>query len=43
VLVLVLVLGILDATRVFRLSRAVAVDINAMDFVEAARLRGASS
>jgi peptide/nickel transport system permease protein len=40
VLVLVLVLGILDATRVFRLSRAVAVDINAMDFVEAARLRG---
>ena len=40
VLVLVLVLGILDATRVFRLSRAVAVDINVMDFVEAARLRG---
>jgi peptide/nickel transport system permease protein len=38
--VLVLVLGILDATRVFRLSRAVAVDINVMDFVEAARLRG---
>jgi peptide/nickel transport system permease protein len=40
VLVLVLVMGVLDATRVFRLSRAVAVDINAMDFVEAARLRG---
>lgn len=40
VLVLVLVLGILDATRVFRLSRAVAVDINVMDYVEAARLRG---
>jgi peptide/nickel transport system permease protein len=40
VTVLVLVLGILDATRVFRLSRAVAVDINVMDFVEAARLRG---
>ena len=38
--VLVLVLGILDSTRVFRLSRAVAVDINVMDFVEAARLRG---
>jgi peptide/nickel transport system permease protein len=38
--VLVLVLGILDATRVFRLSRAVAVDITVMDFVEAARLRG---
>jgi len=40
VLVLVLVLGILDATRVFRLSRAVAVDINVMDYVEAAKLRG---
>jgi len=40
VAVLVLVLGILDATRVFRLSRAVAVDLNVMDFVEAARLRG---
>lgn len=38
--VLVLVMGILDATRVFRLSRAVAADINVMDFVEAARLRG---
>ncbi len=38
--VLVLVLGILDSTRVFRLSRAVAVDINVMDYVEAARLRG---
>lgn len=40
VTVLVLVLGILDATRVFRLSRAVAADINVMDYVEAARLRG---
>ena len=38
--VLVLVLGVLDSTRVFRLSRAVAVDINVMDYVEAARLRG---
>jgi peptide/nickel transport system permease protein len=38
--VLILVMGILDATRVFRLSRAVAVDITVMDFVEAARLRG---
>ncbi len=40
VTVLVLVLGILDSTRVFRLARAVAVDINIMDYVEAARLRG---
>lgn len=37
---LILVMGFLDATRVFRLSRAVAVDINVMDYVEAARLRG---
>ncbi len=39
-LVLIVVMGLLDATRVFRLSRAVAVDINVMDFVEAAKLRG---
>lgn len=40
VLTLILVMGMLDSTRVYRLSRAVAVDINVMDFVEAARLRG---
>jgi len=40
VVTLILVMGILDSTRVFRLSRAVAVDINVMDFVEAAKLRG---
>jgi peptide/nickel transport system permease protein len=39
-LTLIMVMGILDSTRVYRLSRAVAVDINVMDFVEAARLRG---
>ncbi|WP_323006126.1 ABC transporter permease [Pseudorhodobacter sp.] len=38
--VLILIMGILDSTRVFRLSRAVAVDITVMDYVEAARLRG---
>lgn len=37
---LILVMGILDSTRVYRLARAVAVDINVMEFVEAARLRG---
>jgi peptide/nickel transport system permease protein len=40
--VLILVMGLLDSTRVFRLSRAVAVDIAVMDYVEAARLRGES-
>ena len=39
-LTLILVMGILNSTRVYRLSRAVAVDINVMDFVEAAKLRG---
>ena len=39
-MVLILLMGLLDATRVFRLSRAVAVDITVMDYVEAARLRG---
>ena len=38
--VLILVMGVLDSTRVFRLSRAVAMDIAVMDYVEAARLRG---
>ncbi len=38
--VLILVMGLLDSTRVYRLARAVAVDINVMDFVEAAKLRG---
>ena len=38
--VLILVIGVLDSTRVFRLSRAVAVDISVMDYIEAARLRG---
>lgn len=38
--VLILVMGVLDATRVFRLARAVAMDIVVMDYVEAARLRG---
>lgn len=38
--VLVVVMGVLDSTRVFRLSRAVAMDIVVMDYVEAAKLRG---
>jgi peptide/nickel transport system permease protein len=38
--VLIVVMGLLDATRVFRLARAVAVDIAVMDYVEAATLRG---
>jgi len=36
----VLVIAVLDSTRVFRLSRAVAMNVVVMDFVEAAKLRG---
>lgn len=38
--VLVGVIALLDATRVFRISRALAMDLEAQDFVEIARLRG---
>ena len=37
---LVLTIAVLDSTRVFRLSRAVAMNIVVMEFVEVARLRG---
>jgi peptide/nickel transport system permease protein len=37
---LILTIALLDSTRVYRLSRAVAMDIEVMEFVEAARLRG---
>ena len=35
-----LVIAVLDSTRVFRLSRAVAQGILAMDYIEVARMRG---
>ncbi len=38
--ILILLMGLLDSTRVYRLARAVAVDVTVMDYVEAARLRG---
>ena len=40
VFTLIVLMGLLDSTRVYRLARAVAVDISVMDYVEAARLRG---
>jgi len=40
VLNLIVILAILDATRVYRLARATALNVVVMDFVEAARLRG---
>lgn len=37
---LILVIGVIYAMPVFRIARAVAIDIEVMDYVEAARLRG---
>ncbi len=37
---LILILALLDSTRVYRLARATALDVVVMDYVEAARLRG---
>lgn len=37
---LILVIAVLDSTRVFRLSRAVAQGILTMDYIEVARMRG---
>jgi peptide/nickel transport system permease protein len=38
--VLIMVIAFLDSTRVYRLARAVAMDVEVMDYVEVARLRG---
>jgi peptide/nickel transport system permease protein len=40
VIKLILVIAMLDSTRVFRLARSVAMNIVVMDYVEAAKLRG---
>lgn len=40
VVALILVIAVLDSTRVFRLSRAVAQGILTMDYIEVARMRG---
>ncbi len=37
---LIMIIAILDSTRVFRLTRAVSLNVVVMDYVEAARLRG---
>ncbi len=38
--VLIIIIAVLDSTRVFRLARAVSLNVVVMDYVEAARLRG---
>ncbi|WP_264211441.1 ABC transporter permease [Leisingera thetidis] len=42
IVALILVIGLLDSTRLFRLSRALAQNILVMDYIEVARLRGES-
>ena len=37
---LIMIIAVLDSTRVFRLTRAVSLNVVVMDFVEAAKLRG---
>jgi peptide/nickel transport system permease protein len=37
---IILIIAVLDSTRFYRISRAVAMNVVVMDFVEAARLRG---
>ena len=37
---LIMIIAVLDSTRVFRLTRSVAVNVAVMDYVEAAKLRG---
>jgi len=39
-LTLIAVIGVLDSTRVYRIARAVSINVVVMDFIEAARLRG---
>ena len=40
IIVLILVIAVIDSTRVFRLARSVAQGIVVMDYIEAAKLRG---
>ncbi|MFT5113245.1 MAG: peptide/nickel transport system permease protein [Parasphingorhabdus sp.] len=40
ILNIIIIIAILDSTRVFRLTRAVALNVVVMDYVEAAKLRG---
>ena len=40
ILTLILVIAVIDSTRVFRLARSVAEGVVVMDYIEAARLRG---
>ncbi|MEB0139416.1 MULTISPECIES: ABC transporter permease [unclassified Undibacterium] len=40
---IITVMAVLDSTRVFRISRSLVLDVTAMDYVEAAKLRGEGS
>lgn len=38
--ILIIVIALLDSTRVFRISRAIAMDVEVMEYVEVSKLRG---
>lgn len=40
ILNLILIIGVLDSTRVFRIARAVSLNVMVMDYIESAKLRG---
>lgn len=40
IITLIIVIGILDSTRVYRIARAVGMNVVVMDYIESARLRG---
>ncbi len=40
ILTLIIVIGVLDSTRVFRIARAVSVNVVVMEYIESAKLRG---
>lgn len=40
---MIVTIAVLDSTRIFRLSRSLAINVGALDFVEVARLRGEST
>lgn len=40
ILSLIIIIGVLDSTRVFRIARAVSLNVVVMDYIESAKLRG---
>lgn len=43
IITMIVTIAVLDSTRIFRLSRSLAINVGVLDFVEVARLRGEST